>query len=269
MAKSQIIRDLISGKIELAQALERVLVIAMEINDTDTIKWVKCEKNGYGKSDVVPEYRIISLVPMGSFQIVSMGYLHSYSNQPLATIGVPDDLKESYRNHKVGQGVPQLIEQHKALEKDSSLKCGISIPPEFYHYFEVGTNVQVTNAFLYYSQEALGGIVDAVRTRTIELLVLLEKNFGVLDDLDIDLDDYKSDEIKRLQEACSVVIKGDNNGDTYIITDSKVKKSNIGKGNSANRESEVEISPEFNVEKEKGKSIWRKIVGFFGGKSNG
>ena len=115
----------------------------------------------------------------------------------------------------------------------------------------------------------MGGIVDAVRTRTIELLVLLEKNFGVLDDLDIDLDDYKSDEIKRLQEACSVVIKGDNNGDTYIITDSKVKKSNIGKGNSANRESEVEISPEFNVEKEKGKSIWRKIVGFFGGKSNG
>lgn len=265
MAKSQIIKDLISGKIELAQALERVLVIAMEINDADTIKWVKCEKNGYGSDDFIPKYRTISLTPMGSYQMISMGYIHRYTNQPLATIGVPDDLKESYRNHKVGQGVSQLIEQSKALEKDSSLKCGIAMPPEFYHYFEEGTNVQVTNAFLYYSQEALGGIIDAVRTRTIELLVLMEKNFGVLDDLDIDLGDYKSEEIEKLQEACSVVIKGDNVGDTYIITDSKVKKSNIGKGNSADKESKVEISPTLNIEKENGKSILKKVFGFLGG----
>ena len=45
MAKSQITKELIDKKIELSQALERVLVIAMEINDTKTIKWIKQEKN--------------------------------------------------------------------------------------------------------------------------------------------------------------------------------------------------------------------------------
>ena len=60
-------------------------------------------------------------------------------------------------------------------------------------------------------------IIDAVRTRTIELLVLLEKNFGVLDDLDISIDDYKNEEILKLQEACAMVINGNNSGDTYIL----------------------------------------------------
>ena len=70
MAKSQIIKDLINKKAELTQALERVLVIAMEINDADTVKWVKQEKNGYGENDVVPSYRRVSLIPMGSYQMV-------------------------------------------------------------------------------------------------------------------------------------------------------------------------------------------------------
>lgn len=267
MAKSKIIKDLISGKVELAQALERVLVIAMEINDIETIKWIKKEKQGYDKDETVPNYRMVSLTPMGSFQVVSMGYIHSYSNQALATMGVPDWYKESYQNYSFRQGITQIIDQYKALD-DKNIKYGIPVPPEMYPCFEEGTNMSITNAYLYYSRTELEKIIDAVKTRIIELLVLLEKNFGVLDDLDIDLDDYKTDEIKRLQEACSVVIKGDNNGDTYIITNSKVKKSNIGKANSADKRSEVEISPKLDIENKSGKSLWKKILGIFGGNSN-
>lgn len=268
MAKSKIIKDLISKKIELTQALERVLVIAMEINDADTIRWVKSEKNGYGKDDDVPDYRILSLSPIGTYQLLGNGGILMCKNHPLPTIGIPDDMREYISRHTFKKGISQVLEQYIVCQKDGT-NMVMSIPPEMYACFEEGTNIIVTNAHLAISPFDLERIIDAVRTRTIELLVLLEKNFGVLDDLDIDLDDYESNEIKRLQEACSLVIKGDNNGDTYIITNSKVKKSNIGKGNSSNKESKVEISPEFNGEKEKRKSIWEKILGLFGGKSNG
>lgn len=58
MAKSQITKELIDKKIELSQALERVLVIAMEINDTKTIKWIKQEKNGYNEDEIVRRKRL-------------------------------------------------------------------------------------------------------------------------------------------------------------------------------------------------------------------
>lgn len=264
MAKSKIIKDLISGKIQLSQALERVLVIAMELGDLETIKWVKNEKNGY--KDDVPEYRNVSLTPMGSYQLISMGYIHTYSNQVLPTMGLPASLKEKYSNHSIRDGISQIVEQHGQLTQNDDTRLGLSIPPELYQCFEEGTNIQVTNAYLYYSQFDLERIIDAVRTRVVELLVLLEKNFGVLDDLDIDVDDYNSDEIKKLQEACLMVIKGDNNGDINIITDSKIKKSSVGKNNSSDKESNVQINPNFSVEKDAPKTLWKRIIDFFGGK---
>lgn len=61
----------------------------MEINDTKTIKWIKQEKNGYNEDEIVPEYRVSSLTPMGSFQVVGNGYVQTFSQQRLATKGVP------------------------------------------------------------------------------------------------------------------------------------------------------------------------------------
>ena len=162
MAKSKLIKDLIGRKIKLTQALERVLIIAMEINDSDTIKCVKQEKSGYAATDTVPEYRNVSLTPMGTFQLVSMGYIHTYSNQALPTIGVPDSIKEAYRNHSLRQGISQIIDQYESLKDDTS-RYGIPIAPEHYFMFEQDTNIQVTNAYLHYSKFDLEKIIDAVR----------------------------------------------------------------------------------------------------------
>ena len=265
MAKSKLVKDLISRKIKLTQALERVLIIAMEINDSETIKWVKQEKSGYAATDTVPEYRKVSLTPMGTYQLVSMGYIHTYSNHALPTLGVPETVKESYQNHSLRQGISQIIDQYESLKDDTS-RYGIPIAPEHFFMFEEDTNIQVTSAYLHYSKFDLERIIDAVRTRTLELLVLLEKNFGVLDDLDISIDDYKNEEILKLQEACAMVINGNNSGDTYIITDSKIKKSIVGKENSVSKESSVEVNPEILSGSENKKSFWKWLVGLFGRK---
>ena len=47
MAKSKIIKDLISEKISLSQVLDRMIVIAMELEDEALLQWVKREKEGY------------------------------------------------------------------------------------------------------------------------------------------------------------------------------------------------------------------------------
>ena len=47
MAKSLIIKNLLENKISLSQAIERLLVISLELNDKDTYNWLKSEKDGY------------------------------------------------------------------------------------------------------------------------------------------------------------------------------------------------------------------------------
>lgn len=270
MAKSKIIRDLIDRKINTDQALERLIVIAMEINDNDTLEWASCEKNGYSMSDSVPSYRNILLTPMGTYQINSINCIQTFKNRVLPTIGVPNDLKNSYQKHCFRQGISQIIDQYESIKKKNG-GLGIPIPPELFYYFEEGTNIHLTSAYLSYSQFDLCKIIDAVRTRIIRMLVLLEKNFGDLDELDIEICDYKENEIKKLQEAFSMVINGNNNGDTYIITNSKIKKTNIGKNNSSDKENCVNVNTDFstsaNTKESIFKHILKKIGGFFGGKS--
>lgn len=262
MAKSKIIKDLIDRKIDPNQALERLLIIAMEIGDAETIKWVKCEKNGYGENDSVPDYRVLSLTPMGTYQLQGWGYIQTFENRVLPTIGVPDGLKDTYNNHTFRQGISQIIDQYKATQQKEE-HIGIPIQPELFYYFEKGTNMHLTSAYFCCSPFDLCKIIDAVRTRIIELLMLLEKNFGNLDELDIEINAYKEKEVKKLQEACAMVIQGNNSGDTYIITNSKIKKSNVGKDNSSDKENNIEISPDVSIQKEKKFPIWKHIIKLF------
>ena len=86
MAKSKIIKDLVTGNITVLQALDRLLVISMELGDEGLLKWVQQEKNGYSQDDDVPTYRLVSMHPIGTFQLISMGTITTCKNRTIPTI---------------------------------------------------------------------------------------------------------------------------------------------------------------------------------------
>lgn len=261
MAKSKIIKDIISGDISLTQALERLIVISMEIDDVNLLNWAKKEKSGYLDGDEIPEYRIISLRPIGTYQLFGGGYLRTFQNQDLATIGLTQEMKEAISSHCVKSSIPIIESNIRTIENGGTI--GIPVPPENFGMFERGTNAQLLSANLVIDINALINIIDRTKTKLIEILTLLEKNFGSLDSFDIDARDYDTDEMTVLKDALSNIIQDKPNSNIYIISNSKVKNSNIGK-NTTNKKTEIEISPSISTPPSESteENIFTKIIKF-------
>ena len=266
MAKSKIIKDLIGEKISLSQVLDRMIVIAMELEDKALLQWVKREKEGYSEEDEIPEYRIGTLKVVGTYQIVGLGNLITYKNQPLPTMGVPEEMRETIDKHKFRNGIPSILESIEAINVGQLV--GYTVPPELYCMFLKGTNIRnIVNATYAIDKLTLTNIVSFTKTKMIEVLTMLEKNFGCLDELDIDINDYDSDEIKKLREELIKIIEGKSTGNTYIITKSKIKGSNLGENNTIDKDTNVEVSPTVEVNSgEKKSGFWSWIKRFFGRK---
>ncbi len=246
MAKSKLIKQIISDEISLDEAFDRLLAIAMELDDATLIKWAKQEKLGYADDDELPPYRIIQLTPMGTYHMYAAGGLMTHKNHVLPTLGVPKELKESFEKKPCIESISSLLLMIERMKKGE--RMGIPVPPELYHYFTQGTNIQVTNASLMFDLNEVSNIVSSTKTRLIEVLILLEKNFGILDDVDIDMRDYDVDELASLRNAVEQILQGQTPTTTYYITDSKIKKSNIGNGNSQDKNTSFEVSPTVKVE---------------------
>jgi hypothetical protein len=245
MAKSKIIKDLVSDKISLTQALDRLIIISMELEDAELSKWAKREKSGYETAEDVPSYRITKLHPMGSYQMVGYGNVFSYANKPLPTLGISDSMRDSISNHHLMESIPNIEDRIKEIDKGN--KVGIPVPPELYHMFEEGTTLTVTGAMLMIDKSSYVSVIEGTKTRLIEILILLEKNFGTLDDFDVDIRDYDTDEIQKLKEEVAKIVAGNSTGNTYFISKSKIKGSNIGESNSVNKTKNLEVSPSLTV----------------------
>ena len=61
MAQSKIIKELVSNEISLEEALNRLLIIASDIENDELAQWVENELNGYSDSAELPAYRVIDI----------------------------------------------------------------------------------------------------------------------------------------------------------------------------------------------------------------
>lgn len=59
MAKSKIIKELANNGILFEVAINRLLIIASDINNKELAQWAEKELNGYSSKDVIPPYRVI------------------------------------------------------------------------------------------------------------------------------------------------------------------------------------------------------------------
>lgn len=75
-----------------------------------------------------------------------------------------------------------------------------------------------------YSKEVFIGILSSIRTKLIELFIALDKEFGNLDDLDIDVNEK---DLKKLNKKIDVIIFQDNSiqiGDNNKLKDNLFNK---------------------------------------------
>lgn len=69
MARSKLIKDFITSKMNIDTALQNLMAILYCLDDEILINWVSKELSGYDSNDNLPEYRKLKGIVKASFMV--------------------------------------------------------------------------------------------------------------------------------------------------------------------------------------------------------
>lgn len=200
MAKSQLIKDLATNKISLEEGLQRLLVISSELNNEELTSWIIGELNGYSNKVELPTYRknigsnLIYSGLNGSFKVTDITLPNNCLPKQIREVVVQTPFRTSIRG----------IE--KFLEKDG--KIGMDLTDLAGAVYEE-TGIQCYKIFKEYSRVSIEEIISNVKNKLIMLLLDLEKEFGNLDNLDIDVENLTADKTQKVEESMRKIFYDD------------------------------------------------------------
>lgn len=201
MAKSKMIKEFAQNKIDLESLLKQLKLLLMDLGKEELIEWVNYEIEGYPDSDNLPDYRKHSGILKGTFLNHSM----QCKNIPIPLkADAPEIVKEHTRNVFFREGV-------SALEKlkDSKGSVYASIPGDLLLPIQKYSAISMTylmSAEIEVSDTVPYSILSTIENKSMDILLLLEKEFGCLDDLSIDLSQTNNQEIERIAKNITIVI---------------------------------------------------------------
>ena len=107
MPKSQIIKDIVEDKVPLEQSLNRVFVLAKDIQNEPLAEWASKELNGYQTSDTLPDYRTGT-----SFDLKYTGINGrlQVKNQPLSRGWIDKEVADAISKIKIFEGIRYVSE---------------------------------------------------------------------------------------------------------------------------------------------------------------
>lgn len=192
MTKSQLIKDIATNKITLEEGLQRLLVISFSLGNESLQTWIESELNGYPNITKLPEYR-----KKIAYKISYTGLNGSYkvTNVPLPTNYIPEELQDVIEETCILDGVKSIEE---TIRTDSKVGRDLTDMAGFI-YKKVGvTCISITQE---YSISSFQKVISNVKNKLIFILLDLEKTFGNLDNLDIDVEEVSVPEIATINKA--------------------------------------------------------------------
>ena len=105
------------------------------------------------------------------------------------------------------------------------------LPADFYPglaNFNNDPYMIITSARVVFDGQSIKRVFAAIENRLLDILILLEKEFGNLDELDLDCSSKSEDDIKMISDRIAVIIYNDMRvtiGDNNKIKDSKIASS--------------------------------------------
>lgn len=227
MAKSKIIKDLANSSVDTMTALKRAKVLLSEIDNEDVNNWVNYEIAGYPDDVALPDYRITKGNLFGSYFKGSMASHMTWTNVSIPLGKMPDELQNSLLQISFRQSVEAL----KKLAESTTLKdgqLGKVIPADLFPSIASFNNdpyMIITSARVIVGEQCISDIFAAVENRLLDVLILLEKEFGNLDELDLDVTTKTPDELKSIAERIILIVYNDQS--VTIGNNNKIKDSTI------------------------------------------
>ena len=190
MAKSNIIKNFINSNMDINTALQNLMAILYCLEDENLINWANKELSGYDSINELPEYRKLKGRVMASYIVGNM----KYSNAPFIISHLDDDIQENLININLYSSISTLEE----MKNKGESRIGKPIPPEFYILLQENTNAHIIEASVNTDLSSINDVISKVRGKILKTLLFLEKEFGNLDELDIDISIKNKEELKNI-----------------------------------------------------------------------
>lgn len=200
MVKSQLIKDITINKISIEEGLQSLLLISSELNNEELMKWILGELNGYKDGDSLPEYR----KNIGS-QLQYSGINGSYrvKNQILQKSFLPKELQKIIEETSIRtsiRGIEKIIDNKDAVGLDLTFAAG---------YVFKTTGIQCLKISQVYDRISLDEIIANVKNKLIIILLSLEKEFGKLDGLDINVETITNKQFENMEQNINKIFLSD------------------------------------------------------------
>ena len=228
MASSKIIKDLANSTIDTTTALKRAKVLFSELNNNELIDWVNHELTGYPDDVVLPDYRIECGNIVGTYMVGTVRSHLKYTEASIPLGKMPEDLKQQILNIEFREGVTalkQLADEHKITK--SSL--GKMLPADFFPViskYNSNPYMVIASAKVIIGAHCIDNIFSVIENRLLDVLILLEKEFGNLDDLDLNASTKTTDDIEKIANRIIVIVYNDQS--VRIGDNNKIKNSSLG-----------------------------------------
>ena len=218
MAKSEIIKLFAKNEIDTEVALRQLKVLLATFPNLDAASWVDKELSGYDINDELPVYRKTG----GSLQcdLLAYGLIANNIGLPIRP-DAPDDIRDLCNNAYFRESIGAL---KMIIKKDGQIAFDIS--PDLYPFimkYSLRPTTSILRAKKVVSRTDIMCIITAVDKRILDILLYLEKEFGVLDNLDLPTKEKSEGDIQIIQNTILNYIYVDNSitiGDENKISDS-------------------------------------------------
>lgn len=238
MAKSQIIKDIANGTVDTQTALKRTKVLLQDLENDDLLNWVNYEIEGYPDEIEIPDYRVIGGKLYGSYFEGSLMNHIIHTHVPLPLGNLPDEIKKRLLNTEIRQGVEALKCMITESEKNGLPGLVNQISADFYPFIARANNnlgMIITEAVVELNMVEILSIFSKVENNLLDILLYLEKQFGNLDDLDIDIGCKSDTELKNIINHIYVLMYNDKS--VNLGDNNKIKNSDIASSINSVRES--------------------------------
>ncbi|MDU2583526.1 MAG: hypothetical protein E7C82_07510 [Anaerococcus hydrogenalis] len=198
MARSKIIIDLIRGNKPISESLQELFVITSELENEDFNRWIKNELNGYSNIDELPEYR--KNLP---YQIIYSGINGGFQvkNQPLP-------LKVFGEHSKIIDDINFVCSSVLELENTNGYYMSKDLTMFAGDVYK-NTGISCLSITMKFGNNLSNMILTNIKTRIIESLLLLEREFGTLDGLYIGNEEEIIAKISETNENINTIIFSD------------------------------------------------------------
>lgn len=179
MARSQLLKDTVNGQESLENILLRLKVILSDLDNQLIIQWIEGELQGYEYGVELPKYRMLSGVPLGTYILNGRVQL-SNTSVPLHHLLPKEEMKE-FLSVPILDSVKALEEILSSEEKES---YGSVVPASLCHQMS-NPDLQILAMKIKCPSNLISKVVSNVKSKLVEVIMELEKQYENLDELDI------------------------------------------------------------------------------------